>query len=686
MAVVGIDFGNLSTLIGQAGRGGVDVILNDSSNRQTASYVSILGKQRFLGDSGAAMSRSNIANTFSCMKLLVGRKFNTPEVQKELRRAPFKTAELSNGGVGFMVHYENKDTLISAEHVMAMVLVKAKEVVSTANKQVGIADAVIAVPHWFSEAQRRGVSNACEIANIKCLKCANENTLVALSYGIFKSAKNLFDAKAAIHVMFIDIGYTGYSVTVVDFVQENMKVLATAVDRSVGGRDFDDVIIEFMAEVFERKTAINVRTDHKANLKLQAAAEKAKKTLSPNGVSEVAVNVECLADDQDLSVILTKSEFEKRSAYLIDRLEEPVRSCLRDTLLTAADLSDVEIVGGSSRISIVKRRLGEILELDKNAVNYGLKTTMNSDEAVARGGALQCAMLSAQMRVKPFNVIDIVPFSYLVNGVGDDGRGQSILFNKGDKFPLDKSLRWTLVNKTRDFVLTVDYKDMNGVEKEVSKFTIKMPTTSSPKNVRVSFNLDKNHFLILEKAEIVEESLAENVRGEINKKKKKYTDLVVITESFGLNRAQITQSIAMEKVMETADNYIIETADKRNELETYLYSMRDKLDAELKLYSSSNEKEKLKNLMNEAEGWLYGAGFDSTKQQYKGKIDGLKVLSDPIESRLSEDQQRGPLIETLEKSIDSCRKFADSRDPLNSHITDSERKQLRDAATKSRTW
>jgi molecular chaperone DnaK (HSP70) len=309
-------------------------------------------------------------------------------------------------------------------------------------------------------------------------------------------------------------------------------------------------------------------------LKLQAAAEKAKKTLSPNGVSEVAVNVECLADDQDLSVILPKSEFEKRSAYLIDRLEEPVRSCLRDARLTAADLSDVEIVGGSSRISIVKRRLGEILELDKNAVNYGLKTTMNSDEAVARGGALQCAMLSAQMRVKPFNVIDIVPFSYLVNGVGDDGRGQSILFNKGDKFPLDKSLRWTLVNKTRDFVLTVNYIDMNGLEKEVSKFTIKMPTTSSPKNVRMSFNLDKNYFLIVEKAEIVEESLAENIRGESDKKKKKYTDLVVITESFGLNRAQITQSIAMEIVMETADNHIIETADKRNELETYLYSMR----------------------------------------------------------------------------------------------------------------
>jgi heat shock protein 4 len=310
-------------------------------------------------------------------------------------------------------------------------------------------------------------------------------------------------------------------------------------------------------------------------LKLQAAAEKAKKTLSPNGVSEVAVNVECLADDQDLSVILTKSEFEMRSARLIDRLQEPVINCLRDAGLTAVDLSDVEIVGGTSRISIVKRRLGEILKLNKDAVNYGLKTTMNSDEAVARGGALQCAMLSAQMRVKPFNVVDVVPFCYVVNGTGagDDEQGRSLLFNTGEKFPLEKITRWTLGNKTRDFVLSVDYKNVDGVEKNVSKFTIKLPATS-PKNVRVSFNLDKNYLLVLEKAEIVEESLAENVRGETDKKKKKYTNLIVITETFGLDRVQITKAITMEKFMATADNHIIETADKRNELETYLYSMR----------------------------------------------------------------------------------------------------------------
>ena len=137
-----------------AGRGGVDVILNESSNRQTATAVSIQGKQRFLGDSGAAMARSNITNTFSCMKLLVGRKFDSPDVQAELKRAPFKASKIvHSGSVGINILYNNEETVVPVEHVMAMMLVKAKEIASSAHGEVGIGDAVLAAPHWFTDAQ-----------------------------------------------------------------------------------------------------------------------------------------------------------------------------------------------------------------------------------------------------------------------------------------------------------------------------------------------------------------------------------------------------------------------------------------------------------------------------------------------------------------------------------------------------
>jgi heat shock protein 4 len=221
------------------------------------------------------------------MKLLVGRQFDDPAVQEELLTVPFKTEKLAGGGVGISVTYNDAPLLVSAEHVMAMMIVKGMDISKNANGNLSIGDAVLAVPHWFTENQRRGVVHACDIAGLNCLKVANESALIALSYGIFKSAKKLFSETEPQHIMFIDIGFTGYSVSVVSFIQENMNILSTVCDRSLGGRNFDDIIMEYCAEVFEAKTKINVRGNKKAMLKVQAAAEKAKKTLSPNGVKEV---------------------------------------------------------------------------------------------------------------------------------------------------------------------------------------------------------------------------------------------------------------------------------------------------------------------------------------------------------------------------------------------------------------
>eukprot|EP01032_Pedospumella_encystans_P027911 gene27911-31528_t len=434
MSVAGIDFGNLNLLIGQTSKGGVDVILNESSNRQTAVAVSVQGKQRFIGDSGAAMARSNITNTISMMKMLVGRKFDDADVQAEIANLPFKTVKLPSGGVGISIMYNDEPLTVSAEHAMAMMLVKAKDTSSKANAGVNIGDAVLAVPHWFTESQRRGVVQAAEIAQLNCLKVANESVLVALSYGIFKSAKKLFSETEPQHVMFIDIGFTGMSVTIVDFIQENMKVLSTVCERTVNGRNLDNIIIEFLAETFQKKTGKDVRKNIKAVLKLQAAAEKAKKTLSPAGVNEVNISVECLADDIDLNALLTRKEFEDRAAELVSRLRAPIEKCLQEAGLTASQLTETEIVGGTSRVNIIKRTLGEILQLDASALNYGLKTTMNADEASSRGGALQCAMLSSRVKVKPFNIIDRLPYGIAASFEGEEGKISSVsLYSRNDE-------------------------------------------------------------------------------------------------------------------------------------------------------------------------------------------------------------------------------------------------------------
>lgn len=724
MAVAGVDFGNLSLLIGQTSKGGVDVILNDSSNRQTATAVSVQGKQRFIGDSGAAMARSNVTNTITGMKLLVGRKFDDADVQKELSRYPFKAVKMPHGGVGISILYNDEPTVVSVEHFMGMMLVKGREIVSHANNGVNLADSVLAVPNWYTQAQRRGVLNSCEIGAVNCLKVTNEMNAIALSYGIFKSAKKLFSETEPTHVMFIDLGFTSYSVTIVDFIQENMKVMSTVCDRTFGGRDFDDVIIEFLAETFEKKTKINVRNNKKAILKLQAAAEKAKKTLSPAGVNEANISVECLAEDMDLNSILTRDEFESRCASLVAKLRAPIELALKESNLTREQLAEVEIVGGTTRVNIVKRTLGEILNLDHNALNYGLKTTMNADEAVARGGALQCAMMSSRMKVKPFNIVDRMYYgidAHFDSHAGDDNamgdeddtaaKGTSVhLYQRNDEIP-HKPRRITFRNKTSDFVITLSYDDASvaflppGESRFIAKYTIRVPATHSdkPSDVRVTFALDRHGLVHVQSAQLMEELSAEEIAKlnaaeskvdgkeqeeskESSKKKYKKVDLKVDVEEPGLTRDQIKAALEVEASMAFEDRLIVETADKRNELESYIYSMRDKLDGNLRDFASNQEKDSLKSAMNVAEDWLYNEGFDSTKQEYTRRIDDLRKVSNPIEFRVQQLSARPGAIDALKKQLELCKAFASNYDEAHSHITDDERDRIRKEVQATESW
>lgn len=673
-------------------------------------------------------ARSNITNTITCMKLLVGRKFDDAEVQAEMAKLPYKTVKLPNGGVGIVINYNDEPLTVSAEHAMAMMLVKAKDISSKANAGVNIGDAVLAVPHWFTEAQRRGVVQACEIASLNVMKVANESTNVALSYGIFKSAKKLFSETEPTHIMFIDIGYTGMAVTIVDFIQENMKVRSTVCERGVGGRDFDDIIIEYLAETFEKKTGKNVRKNIKAVLKMQAAAEKAKKTLSPAGVNEVNISVECLADDIDLNALLTRTEFEARAANLVARLKAPIDRALSEAGLTREQLAETEIVGGTSRVNIIKRTLGEILGLDPSAMNYGLKTTMNADEATSRGGALQCAMLSSRVKVKPFNIVDRMPYGIQASFEGaasSDGEASSSsdskvtsvsMYVRGDEIP-HKPRRLTFRNKTSDFSVTLSYDDASaallpvGESRFVSKFTIKIPSAliaaaNTVGDVRVTWNLDKHGFVYVQSAQLMEElpytaeeleaaaaaaAAPEAKDGESktvdpSKKRFKKTDLQVVVETPGLSPAEIKAALELEANMAFEDRMITETADKRNELESYIYGMRDKMDGVLAPYGSAKEKDQLKALLSSAEDWLYGDGFDSTKQQYTRKIDELRAVGDLMEKRLTEAENRPQAIEGLKKQLEMCKAFASKYSEEYAHIQEEERDLLRKEIRNTEDW
>ena len=241
-----------------------------------------------------------------------------------------------------------------------------------------------------------------------------------------------------------------------------------------------------------------------------------------------------------------------------------------------------------------------------------------------------------------------------------------------------------------------------GESKFLSKFTIKVPSSivnvSNPGDIRVTWNLDKNGFVYVQNAQLLEEVINEpattapaTANGEENKdnatttteakenenkKRFKKTDLEVITETTGLSKEAIKEALELEASMFNEDRLITETADKRNELESYIYNIRDKLDGELKDYSSKDEKDKLKSLLTESEDWLYGDGFDSTKSEYTRKIDTLRLVGDKIEKRFNEASNRPSAIDGLKKQLELCKSFASKYGEDYSHITEEERDQV----------
>lgn len=405
--VIGLDFGTDTSVISQAKRGGIDTVMNEASQRKTHTMVGFQGGERFIGAAAFPLSKSNYKNTVRNFKRLLGRSFNDPEVQNEISSLPNKDkfVALENGMVGVKVNYNDEEKVFSMEQITSMILNKLR---STVNKKDLPSDVVVSVPGWWNERQRKALLNSCSIAGFKALRILNDHTAAALSYGIYKSARNVFDTEKQQVVMFVDVGYSNTSVAIVAFIQGKLQVLSAAFDPNLGGRDFDKAIFEKFATEFKEKHKLDLKTNPKSVLKLLQSCEKCKQTLTPEGVNLAKLNVEFLMNEIDFRSELNLEDFEAMSQDLLKRLEIPLAKALEEASLTPADIEFVEIIGGGTRPKLVKKAIATYMQLDLTKLNYGLSTTLNADEAVARGCALNSAMLSPVFRVKEFNVCDVV--------------------------------------------------------------------------------------------------------------------------------------------------------------------------------------------------------------------------------------------------------------------------------------
>ncbi|ETI20202.1 hypothetical protein G647_08236 [Cladophialophora carrionii CBS 160.54] len=642
-------------------------------------------KSRYLGEAAKTQEISNLKNTISSLKRLAGRTINDPEVAIEQQ---FITAPLVdvNGQVGAEVTYRGEKQKFSAVQLIAMYLGKIRD---TASKELKlpVSDVVIGCPPWFTDSQRRAMLDAAEIANLKLLRLINDNTAIALGYGITKSDLPEGDAKPR-RVCFVDVGYSDYTVSIVEFRKGELAVKATTFDRHFGGRNFDKALVDHFAAEFKEKFKVDIYTNPKATTRVAAAAEKVKKILSAN--AQAPLSIESLMEDKDVRAMLKREEFEEMVKPLLDRVTVPLEQALAEAKLKVEDIDAIEMVGGCTRIPAIKDRIAKFFN------GKSLSYTLNQDEAIARGCAFSCAVLSPVFRVRDFSVHDIVtyPIEFTWEQSPDipDEDTSLTVFNKGNvmpstkiltfyrKQPFDLEARYAkpelLPGKVNPWIGRFSVKGVKADEKDdfmVCKLKARL-------NLHGILNLESGYYV--EDVEVEEpepepkkdgdametdqaNGSAEQPKPKMRKVKKQVRkgELQLVAGTSSLDDATKAQAAEAENAMFMEDKLVTDTEDKKNELEAYIYEIRGKIDDLYADFASDEEKSKIREKLEKTEDWLYDEGDDATKAQYQAKLDEIKFLSGPVAQRYQDkiEAERQAILKVQEEEAAKKRAEAEAK-------------------------
>lgn len=353
---------------------------------------------------------------------------------------------MPNGMVGIRVNYMDEEQVFSPEQITAMLFTKLKVDAAVA-LETQIYDCVITVPSYFTNSERKALQDAAGIAGLNCLRLMNETTATALSYGFYKQDLPAPEEKAR-NVIFVDFGHSSIQISACAFNKGKLKMLSSASDL-VGGRDIDDILADHFSKEFVTKYKIDPRTNQKALLRLLAEVEKLKKQMSANS-TKLPLNIECFMNEIDVQSSIQRTDMEEICKHLFQRIEEVMKRCFRDSKLSLDEIHSVEIVGGSSRIPAVKALIDQIFGKTSS-------TTLNQDEAVSRGGALQCAIMSPAVRVRDFNVTDIQPFSVMITFDNENGQRSDM-----EVFPMNHAVpfsRLLTMSRREAFAVKLYYAD-----------------------------------------------------------------------------------------------------------------------------------------------------------------------------------------------------------------------------------
>lgn len=718
MSVVGFDVGYLNCYVAVARAGGIETVANEHTDRCTPAFVSFGPRNRAIGAAAKSQIVTNCKNTVQGFKRFHGRAFSDPLVQRLKNSLVYDIAQMPTGTTGIKVMYMEEEKVFSIEQITAMLLTKMKETAEHALKKP-VADCVVSVPCYYTDAERRSVVDAAQIAGLNCLRLMNETTAVALAYGIYKQDLPAIEEKAR-NVVFVDLGHSGYQTSVCAFNKGKVKVLATACDPELGGKHFDEVLVNHFCEEFGKKYKIDAKTKPRALVRLYQECEKLKRVMSANS-SDLPLNIECFMNDIDVSGKMNRGQFEEMCADMFARVEAPLQSLLEQTKLKKDDIYAVEIVGGASRIPAVKERISKFFGKE-------LSTTLNADEAVARGCALQCAILSPAFKVREFSITDIVPYpiSLKWHSAAEEGLSDCEVFPVNHAAPFSKVL--TFYRKD-PFSLEAYYNSANDLpypDPTIGQFMVQkvVPQASGESSkvkvkVRVNihgiFSVSSASLVEVQKCDESEEPMETEQANEKDGENKMQTDEdeqgqgdgqkeaeektpreneeMEVTPEEGKGEKKTDQPpqakkpkvktkvvdlpienspqwqladdmlnlfVENEGKMIMQDKLEKERNDAKNYVEEYVYDMRDKLHGLLEKFVGESDRDALSLRLEDTENWLYEDGEDQSKQVYIDKLAELKKLGQPIQERYMEAEERPKSFEELGKQIQQYMKFVEA--------------------------
>lgn len=700
MSVIGIDFGNESCYVAVARAGGIETIANDYSLRATPSCVAFSPRNRIIGVAAKNQMVTNMKNTIHGFKRLLGRSVDDPFVKHELKHLPFNVVKCDQNKIGISVNYLSEQHTFSVEQITGMLLTKLKEI-SEISLKTKVNDCVISVPSFFTNAERKALLDSASIAGLNVLRLFNETAATALSYGIYKQDLPNPEEKPR-NVVFVDCGHTSLQVFTCAFNKGKLKMLATTSDPQLGGREFDYILADHFCKDFKAKYNIEPKNNARAFLRLLAEVEKIKKQMSANS-TKLPLNIECFMDDKDVHSDIKRSEFEELAMYLFNRVEVTLEQCLKDSKLSKDDIYSVEIVGGSSRIPYIKGLIEKIFGKIPS-------TTLNQDEAVSRGCALQCAMLSPAIRVRDFSVTDIqsYPIELFWDPADSSDDGRAEVFPKNHPVPFSKMLSFY---RLAPFTVKAHYSGaIPYPDSYIGQFTVRdvKPTAdgaSQKVKVKARVNLhgifNISSATLLEKSELQEDvappfepmeteketqptESEEKEKKEDKKEEKKKAitktiDLRIEAITHGYSTMDLNNYIEQEGKMVASDRQEKERIDVRNSLEEYIYDMRGRISSEddLASFIVDADRDKLSKQLEDLEIWLYEDGEDCAKNIYNEKLDMLKSCGEPIKRRKVEyttfpsvKDQAVQLISKAMSDIDAFRKGSEQFNHLDTADVD----------------